>query len=142
MATILIVDGNPTDRRSYITLLSNFGHRLMEAKDGTQALELARAELPDLIITDILMPNMDGFNRVGRLRADPLLTEVPVIFHTANYDDSEIHRLSRASGIQHILRKPAEPHEILRAVNETLQYLATPSRPPNTGQLNQEHLQL
>ena len=56
MATILIVDTNPTDRRSYITLLGNFGHRLLEADDGVQALELARAELPDLIITDILMP--------------------------------------------------------------------------------------
>jgi two-component system cell cycle response regulator len=142
MATILIVDGNPTDRRSYITLLSNFGHRLMEANDGTQALELARAELPDLIITDIRMPNIDGFTLARHLRAEPLLTEVPVIFHTANYDDSEIHRLARASGIQHILRKPAEPHEILRAVNETLQYPTAPSRPPNTEQLRHEHLQL
>jgi diguanylate cyclase (GGDEF)-like protein len=105
-------------------------------------LELARAELPDLIITDIRMPNIDGFTLARHLRAEPLLMEVPVIFHTANYDDSEIHRLARASGIQHILRKPAEPHEILRAVNETLQYPTAPSRPPNTEQLRHEHLQL
>jgi diguanylate cyclase (GGDEF)-like protein len=142
MATILIVDSNPTDRRSYITLLSNFGHRLMEANDGTQGWELARTELPDLIITDVLMPGMDGFALVHRLRAEPLLVSVPIIFHTANYDDSEIHRLARSSGIQHILRKPAEPYDILRAVNESLKSLAAPSRPPNTGQLPQEHLQL
>ncbi|HET7001248.1 MAG TPA: response regulator, partial [Puia sp.] len=144
MATILIVDTNPTDRRAYITLLGNFGHRLLEAKDGIQALDMARIELPDLIITDIIMPNMDGFTLVERLHAEPLLTETPVIFHTVNYDDSEIHRLARASGIQHIIRKPAEPQEILRAVNETLKQPATPltSRMPQTGQLQREHLQL
>jgi len=142
MATILIVDSHPSDRRLYITLLSNFGHRLLEANDGTQALEMARAELPDLIITDILMPNMDGFTLVRRLRAEPLLMGVPVIFQTNNYDVSEIHRLARASGIQHILRKPAEPQEILLAVNESLKQPTIPARPPQTGQLQREHLQL
>jgi two-component system cell cycle response regulator len=142
MATILIVDSNPADRRSYITLLGNFGYRLLEAEDGVQALELARAELPDLIITDILMPNMDGFTLARRLRAEPLLMGMPVIFQTSNYDVSEIHRLARASGIQHILRKPAEPQEILRAVNESLKQPTTPARLPQTGQLQREHLQL
>ena len=142
MATILIVDVNSNDRRSYITLLSNFGHRLLEADDGVKALELARIELPDLIITDVLMPNMDGFTLVRGLQAEPLLAGVPIIFHTTNYDESEIHRLARASGVQHILRKPAEPHEILRAVNESLKYPVTSSRLPNTGQLHQSHLQL
>ena len=142
MATIVIVDNNPADRRPYITLLGNFGHRLLEAETGVQALDLARAELPDLLITDILMPHMDGFTLVRRLRAEPLLMALPVIFHTDNYDVSEIHRLARASGVQHILRKPAEPHEILRAVNEALKRPTTPSRLPQTGQLQREHLQL
>ena len=142
MATILIVDTNPIDRRLYITLLGNFGHRLLEANDGAQAFQMAHDELPDLIITDILMPNMDGFTLVRRLRAEPLLMGMPVIFHTANYDVSEIHRLARASGIQHILRKPAEPQEILRAVNDSLKQPTKPSRLPQTGQLQREHLQL
>jgi diguanylate cyclase (GGDEF)-like protein len=142
MATILIVDTHPSNRRVYTTLLGNFGHRLLEAEDGVQALELARAELPDLIITDILMPNMDGFTLVRRLRAEPLLMAVPVIFQTANYDVSEIHRLARASGIQHILRNPAEPQEILRAVNESLKQPTISARLPQTGQLQREHLQL
>jgi len=142
VATILIVDTSPADRREYITLLGNFGHRFLEASDGAQALELARAELPDLIITDILMPHMDGFTLVRRLRAEPLLVGVPVIFQTANYDVSEIHRLARASGIQHILRKPAEPQEILRAVQASLKQPTIPSGLPQTGQLEREHLQL
>ncbi len=142
MATILIVDTNPADRRWYITLLGNYGHRLLEASDGAEGLELARAELPELIITDILMPHIDGFSLVRRLRGEPLLAGIPVIFQTANYDVSEIHKLARASGVQHILRKAAEPLEILRAVNESLKQPTTPGRLPQTGQLQREHLEL
>ena len=143
MATILVVDGNPTDRRAYTTLLSNFGHRLLEASEGTQALQLARTELPDLIITDPLMPGMDGFTLIQRLQDEPLLVGVPIIFHLAEYDQTEIHKSAHAAGIEHILRKPAEPHEILRAVNESLKYPAnSSSKLPNTGQLHQEHLSL
>lgn len=142
MSTILIVDPNPSDRREYTTLLGNYGHRLLEANDGNEALELARAELPDLVITSIIMPHMDGFTLVRRLRAEPLLTGVPVIFQTANYRESEIQRLAQASGVQHILAKPVEPQEILRAVSETLRRPTTPSRLPQTGQLQREHLQL
>lgn len=142
MSTILIVDTNVADRSAYITLLGNFGHRLLEAANGAEALEIARHELPDLVITDIIMPSMDGFTLVRRLRSEPLLAGVPVIFHTTNYDESEIHRLARASGIRHILRKPSEPHEILRAVNDALKRPASATKLPQTGQLQREHLQV
>lgn len=142
MATILIVDTNPVERRSYTTLLGNFGYRLLEADDGVSALEVARSELPDLIITDILMPHMDGFTLVRRLRAEPLLAGVPVIFQTANYLESEVQRLAEASGVKYTLSKPADPQEILRAVNENLKRPAARSRLPKTGQLQREHLQL
>jgi len=142
MATILIVDARSADRHLFITLLGSFGHRMLEANDGAQALELAKVELPDLIITDIVMPNMDGFTLVRRLRAEPLLAGVPVVFQTAHYLESEIHRLAAASGIQHILGKPSEPQEILRAVQESLNKPTVPSKLPQTGQLHREHLQL
>ena len=142
MATILIVDTRPTDRQIFVTLLGSFGHRMLEANDGAQALELAKAELPDLVITDIVMPNMDGFTLVRRLRAEPLLAGVPVIFQTAHYLESEIHKLATASGIEHILGKPTEPQEILRAVQASLQHPTKRSKLPQTGQLHREHLQL
>jgi diguanylate cyclase (GGDEF)-like protein len=142
MATLLIVDTNPADRRMYVTLLGNFGHRLLEANDGVEALALAKAELPDLVITDILMPHMDGFTLVRRLRAEPLLAGVPVIFQTANYFEAELRRLAQASGIRFILSKPADPQEILRTVNTALKGPTVPSRLPQTGQLQRDHLQL
>jgi len=142
VATILVVDSNESDRNTYIALLGDFGHRLLEATNGMDALELARAELPDLIITDIIMPNMDGFTLVRRVRAEPLLTGIPVIFHTTNYDETEIHKLARASGIRHILRKPSEPHEILRIVNDSLKHPARRTKLPQTGQLQREHLKV
>lgn len=141
MATILIVDTNSDERRIYTTLLGNFGHRLLEASDGVQALEVARAELPDLVISDILMPHMDGFTLARRLRAEPLLATIPVIFQTASHPEAEVRRLAEASGVQHILAKPAEPQDILRAVNENLKRPTAPSRLPQTGQLQREHLQ-
>lgn len=141
MATILIVDTNPTDRKSFTTLLSDFDHRLLEASNGLEALELARIELPDLIISEVIMPQMDGFTLVRRLRGEPLLAGVPVIFQTST-QEAEIRKLAVASGVRQIIGKPAEPQEILHAVHEALKRPTTPSRLPQTGQLQREHLQL
>ncbi|MFT3890630.1 MAG: diguanylate cyclase [Anaerolineales bacterium] len=140
MSTIIIADTNQTDRRMFVTLLNNFDHRVLEAKDGAEALEMARIELPDLIISEVIMPNMDGFTLVRRLRSEPLLAGVPVIFQTAN-NEEEIRKLANNSGVRHVLGKPAEPQEVLRAVHEALKRPTTPSRLPQTGQLQREHLQ-
>jgi diguanylate cyclase (GGDEF)-like protein len=67
---------------------------------------------------------------------------VPVIFQTAQYLESEVRKLAAASGIQHILGKPAEPQEVLQAVHEALKKPAAPAKLPQTGQLQREHLQL
>ena len=114
----------------------------MEASDGSEALELARTELPDLVITDIIMPNMDGFTLVRRLHAEPLLASVPVIFQTVHSLEAEVHKLATASGIRYILGKPAEPQQILQAVNASLKLPTEHPRLPQTGELQREHLQL
>jgi diguanylate cyclase (GGDEF)-like protein len=142
MTTILIVDSRPADRQLYISLLGSVGYRVLEAGDGAEALEVARTELPDLVITDIIMPSMDGFTLTRRLHAEPLLGSVPVIFQTVHHMESEVRRLATASGIQHILGKPSEPQQILQAVYSTLKRPAEPAKLPQTGQLQREHLQL
>lgn len=142
MATILIVDDHSANRELFVTLLGYAGHRSLEAHNGVEALEIARAEYPDLVITDILMPMMDGFTLVRRLRTDPLLAEVPVIFQTAHYLDKEISRLASDCGVHYILVKPVEPQQIIKTVSEALSQPVTLSELPKTGEFQQEHLQL
>ena len=71
MATILIVDDRSVNRKYLVTLLSTQRHRLLEAVDGRDGLATVHAEHPDLVITDVLMPVMDGYELVKQLRLDP-----------------------------------------------------------------------
>jgi CheY-like chemotaxis protein len=116
MSTILIVDDRPTNRELLMTLLGYGGHRLMEAGDGAEALALMRAERPDLVITDILMPTMDGFEFVQQLRADPALAATPVVFYTATYRAQEARILAQACGVEHVLCVEDDPavREVVR----------------------------
>jgi len=142
MANILVVDDRPANRDLFATLLGYGGHRIMEASDGPEALELARSEIPDLIISDILMPMMDGFTLARRIRTDPLLAKVPIIFQTAHYLTEEVRRLALECDVRHILSKPIEPEKLLRTVNEALVLPPTRSSLPNTREFTQQHLQL
>ena len=103
-----------------VALLSHYGHRTLEAQDGREGLAVVAANKPDLIIADILMPTMNGFEFVSRLRQQPDTTHIPVIFYSATFPDAEMQALARACGVSHLLSKPAEPQEVLRIVNEAL----------------------
>jgi CheY-like chemotaxis protein len=120
MATILIVDDRPTNRQFLVTLLGYAGHRLLEAADGAQALKVVREEHPDLVITDLLMPTMDGFEFTQHLRADPELAGTNVIFYTATYRAHEARLLANAVGVEYVLAKPSEPTTILETVQNAL----------------------
>jgi len=120
MSTILIVEDHAMSRHVLTTLLGYYGHKLLEATDGAIALELARAERPDLIITDIVMPNMDGVEFVRQLRAERGMEEIPVVFYTATYRLPEARRMVEGFGQCHVIPKPSEPAVILQIVNERL----------------------
>ena len=120
MATILIVDDRAVNRQFLAALLGLSGHRLLEAADGEEALTAARRERPDLILSDIVMPVMDGLQLVERLRGDPLLARTPVIFYTATYRLREARQLAAGSGVFAVLSKPSEPQIIVATVNAAL----------------------
>src|SRR5580692_6292005 len=120
MANILVVDDNATNRRLLTVLLKHEGHATLEAVDGSEAIAAARATRPQLVISDILMPSMDGFELVRRLRVDPELGAIPVIFYTAHYHEREARALAESCGVARVLVKPCPVAEILAAVEGSL----------------------
>src|SRR5580698_3459529 len=126
MATILIVDDRPINRQFLVTLLSHFGHKLLEAGDGIEALENLRTCSIDLVIADVLMPTMDGYDLLRRMRADPAFERSPVIFYTAAVYESTARTAAEALGVKHFLTKPTEPRLILSTVNAVLGLDSTP----------------
>ena len=128
-ATILIVDDHVLNREFLITLLGYGGHRLLEASNGLEGLRMVRKERPDLVISDILMPNMDGYEFVTKLHSDPATADLPVIFYTATYREREANQLAESCGVRWVLPKPSDPDVILRTVHEALG-MTEPARLP------------
>jgi signal transduction histidine kinase/CheY-like chemotaxis protein len=120
MATILVVEDHAMSRQILMTLLEYSGHRVLEAVEGEEAFELACRVHPDLIISDILLPNMDGREFVRRLRTKAAQVDTPVIFYTAWCRHPEDIRLDVSLKPCRIIPKPSEPQVILRTVSELL----------------------
>ncbi len=141
MTTILVVDDRQVNRELLKTLLSYHDNRVLEASDGAEALKLIKAEPPDLIISDILMPTMDGYEFVRQMRNDPASAKIPVIFSTAHYLDREAKALADACGVSHIIYKPSEPDMILSIVDEVLGLCPQPA-PPIIEEFDREHVRV
>ena len=152
MATILIVEDHAISRQMLSNLLGYKGYRVLEAADGVEALSRAQTEHPDLIITDVVMPTMDGLELVRRLRADTALKDTPAIFYTAASLRTGSLHLEEACGHCRVLAKPSDPAVILQVVEEALG-IAPPAGTPQadlpatspakrTGSLRGTELQL
>src|SRR5580700_4758965 len=145
MATILIVDDRWANRKFLVTVLQHQGHRMLEAADGRAGLAAAQAEHPDLVITDVLMPVMDGYELVKQLRLDPATSGIPVVFHTAHYGECEARALALSSGVSFVLPEPSESAEVLRIVGRVLageSETSVEDASPLTTSFDREHLRL
>jgi PAS domain S-box-containing protein len=120
VAAILIVEDRPVDRQFLSMLLKSAGHTITEASDGVEGLLMARRAPPDLVISDILMPTVDGYEFVRRMRDVPALARTPVIFYTAAYHERDARALARQCGVAEILTKPSEPQIILAKIDAVL----------------------
>ena len=118
-AHILVVDDAPQNRLLADARLSGAGYRVTQAESGEAALRAFENDPPDLVLLDVRMPGLDGFDTLARLRALPDGDDVPVVFLTA-FDDDDTHRRALAAGVDDFLSKPLRPTELLIRVRSLL----------------------
>ncbi|HVF16788.1 MAG TPA: response regulator [Steroidobacteraceae bacterium] len=118
---ILVVEDDPEARELLVLLLAGADYRVIEAADGLEALQLARREHPDLLITDIVMPRMDGYELVRHLRDDSATAETPVIFCSASYHERDVRAMARSLGVMTTLAKPYDIAAVRSTVKRALE---------------------
>ncbi len=120
MPRILAVDDEPNIVRLIEVNLTRHGYQVETANNGVQALEKIRANRPDLIVSDVMMPEMDGFELLSTIRRDPALESLPVIMLTAKTQDKNVME-GYTRGADMYLTKPFNPAELLAFVKRILQ---------------------
>ena len=113
--TILTVDDSRTMRDMLLLALSDAGFRVIQAEDGMHGLEVLRIEQPDVIVTDINMPRMDGFGFIEGVRRDAKHRAVPILVLTTESDSEKKDRARRAGATGWIV-KPFDPNKLVAAI--------------------------
>lgn len=116
---ILVVEDQEDNRRILRDLLTNAGYEVIEAENGGEALRAASAHRPDLILMDIQLPVIDGYETTRRLKADPAVRAIPVIVITS-YALSGDEGKARAAGCDDYVTKPYSPRQVLAKVRAYL----------------------
>ena len=116
---VLIVDDEERNRKLLQTLLRAEGYDTMAAENGAEALDLARSDMPDLILLDVMMPGMDGFETVGKLKAEERTRRIPVIMVTS-LDDRESKLKALQAGSEEFLSKPIDRSDLIVRVRNLL----------------------
>ncbi|MGE5217375.1 MAG: GAF domain-containing protein [Chloroflexota bacterium] len=118
---ILVADDDPVNRRLLRALLSHEGHMVAECEDGAATLAWLENNPCDAVISDVLMPQMDGYRLCYEIRKNKKLKDTPVILYTATYLSTADEKAAMAMGADKFVRKPAPPEEILQALNEIVE---------------------
>ena len=116
---ILLVDDDPKSLRFYEAILGDKNYDLLKAVTGREALELTKTHLPDLILLDIILPDIDGLEVTRRIRKDAAAKNIPIILITS-LDDSETKAIGIESGAEELLNKPVRPVELKARVNSMI----------------------
>ncbi|HTV02451.1 MAG TPA: response regulator, partial [Luteitalea sp.] len=132
MIHVLIVDDEAESRRRLKALLTEHGHAVSEASNGLDALEVARQQPPDLVISDILMPQMDGFALCRAYRTDPRLAHAPFVFYTDSYATAKDAAFARRLGATRFLVKSMGAEEVIRAITDAMREERTSTDGPES----------
>jgi CheY-like chemotaxis protein len=117
---LLIVEDDPDIRALLDTTLRFKDYRVLTAQNGREALEIVEKEHPTIVIADIMMPHLDGFGLVHRLRINPETRNIPVVFITATYVTAEDRNFAKRIGATRFIQKPVDLEVFLRIVEELL----------------------
>ena len=127
---ILVVDDNATNRKVLQVLLMQEGHAVLEAEDGLEALHTLERENIDAVISDILMPRMDGYRLCYEIRQNPKINSIPFIAYSATFTSPHDERVALDFGADRFLAKPALPEAIIKALHEAVETRGNRTQPP------------
>jgi CheY-like chemotaxis protein len=117
---ILVTEDNPLHMKIFVLNLTFKGYRVLEAENGLKGLELAKKEVPDLMLVDLTLPKMEGWEMVRRVKSDPDTAHIPVIVVSARRPQDEEHE-ARELKIDHYVSKPFNPEHLMDLVDQTVQ---------------------
>jgi two-component system, OmpR family, phosphate regulon response regulator PhoB len=117
--TILVADDEEDVRELVVYRLSRSGYNVIGASDGLEAFELASERAPDLMVLDVMMPKLDGYELTRRLRAEEALRAIPVILLTARSQETDVDRGFEV-GADDYIKKPFNPDELVARVRAVL----------------------
>jgi DNA-binding response OmpR family regulator len=129
-AYLLIVEDDPDILKLLQTTLKFRGYRVISARNGKEGLESVKKERPAIVIADIMMPKLDGFGLVHRLRLNPETRDIPVIFITATYVTPEDKDFALSIGATRFLQKPVDLEEFLTTITDLLRLGTVPAAEP------------
>ncbi|MGH2773654.1 MAG: response regulator [Actinomycetota bacterium] len=115
---VLLVEDNDSVRQLIHVLLEGEGYEIIEAADGVDGLAKAESDQPDLMILDLMMPDVDGERVLQQLQADPSLSEIPVLVVSGRYE--AIERLRQQIGEENIFPKPFEPTRLMDRIGDLI----------------------
>jgi DNA-binding response OmpR family regulator len=127
---LLIVEDDPDILKLLHTTLKFRGYRVITARNGKEGLDAVHQERPAVVIADIMMPRLDGFGLVHRLRLDPQTRDIPVLFITATYVTPEDKDFALNIGATRFLQKPVDLEEFLATISELLKQGPVPATEP------------
>jgi len=132
MARILIVDDSPSQLVGISRIVQKLGHEPLTAEDGAAGVEAAKRELPDLILMDVVMPNLNGFQATRAITREPTTKHIPVLLVTTKDQDTD-RMWGLRQGAKAYITKPFSESELEQMIQEHLSACATPEAEASTA---------
>ena len=119
MAKVLIVDDSPTQLQGLRLIVERMGHQVVTADDGAHGVAVAKKEIPDLVLMDVVMPNLNGFQATRQISKDPKTSHIPVILVTTK--DQETDKVwGMRQGAKAYITKPINEDQLVQTIQEIL----------------------